>query len=407
MRKPGYLWTLVLVCCCAGALNYADRSAISAVFPLVRSDLSMSDFQLAAVGSFFLWAYALASPLAGTLADRFSRSSIVVLSLAGWSAVTFATGFVTTAHQLLATRMALGLFEAAYIPAAVGLIADYHGSQTRATAMGLHAASLPVGVVAGGAGFGYLGEHFGWRIGFLLMGGIGLVGAGLARVLLRDAPAAEKTVRRPVARGNLLELLRIPSFLLIIGANMCVGVGNWIFINWLPLYFKETFNMTLAGAGFAGTFTLQGAGILGGLSGSVFSDRVAGKNPRRRMLVQSIASLAAAPFLLVFFSLDPPLAIVNASIFLFSFLLTFGTCNVTPLTCDLLPAGLRSSAIGLGNAMNCFAGGLGVMLSGFLKSDVGLAGVFGGIAGMTLISAGLMLVGYLFFLKRDLAAVRT
>ena len=53
-------------------LNYADRTAISAVFPLLRSELDISDVGLGAIGSFFLWTYGIGSPFAGRLADRVS-----------------------------------------------------------------------------------------------------------------------------------------------------------------------------------------------------------------------------------------------------------------------------------------------------------------------------------------------
>ncbi len=38
---------------------------------------------------------------------------------------------------------------------------------------------------------------------------------------------------------------------------MLVSIGTWSFANWLPLYFTETFHMSLAGAGFSGTFAIQ------------------------------------------------------------------------------------------------------------------------------------------------------
>ena len=168
-EAPGYKWMLVAVLICVGAVNYCDRAAIASVLPLIRSDLRMSDLELAGIGSFFLWAYALASPLAGMLADRVSRSRIVVWSLVGESVLTLVTGFVTSTHQLWLARMLLGIVEAAYLPAAIALIADYHSSQTRATAIGLHAAGLGVGWVVGGAGAGYLGKHLGWQAGFVIL----------------------------------------------------------------------------------------------------------------------------------------------------------------------------------------------------------------------------------------------
>lgn len=63
--SPRYKWVLVLVLFFVAALNYADRVALMAVFPLLRKDLGMSDVALAAVGSLFLWSYGLCSPWLG------------------------------------------------------------------------------------------------------------------------------------------------------------------------------------------------------------------------------------------------------------------------------------------------------------------------------------------------------
>jgi MFS transporter, ACS family, glucarate transporter len=68
-------------------LNYADRTAISSVFPLLRADLGASNVALAAIGSVFLWSYAIGSPFARLLADRVSRRRVVLWSLVSWSAI--------------------------------------------------------------------------------------------------------------------------------------------------------------------------------------------------------------------------------------------------------------------------------------------------------------------------------
>jgi MFS family permease len=137
---PRYKWRLVAFLFFVAALNYADRTATSAVFPLLRRDLGMSDLQLAAVGSFFLWSYAIGSPIAGYLADRLSRSRLVAWSLGLWSLITLATGMAPNAEILIASRALLGLAECLYLPAAIALIADHHPSESRATALGFHIA---------------------------------------------------------------------------------------------------------------------------------------------------------------------------------------------------------------------------------------------------------------------------
>ena len=63
--------------------------------------------------------------------------------------------FGHTATQLLFMRALLGIAEAAYIPAATALIAEHHGSDTRARAIGIHLAGFSVGMVCGGSIAGF------------------------------------------------------------------------------------------------------------------------------------------------------------------------------------------------------------------------------------------------------------
>jgi predicted MFS family arabinose efflux permease len=405
-----YRWRIVALLFLIGATNYGDRTAISSVFPLLRSEFGATDVELGAIGTSFLWAYALASPFAGSFADRFSRSRIIAVSLAAWSVVTLVTAFATSVGQILVSRVILGFAEAAYLPAAIALIADYHSSESRATAIGYHTAGLTFGLIAGGAGAGYLGQHYGWRASFVILGVAGLALAGFAIFYLRDnqQPAGQTATADapPPFFASLKILLTIPSYLIILAEAMLVAIGTWIFLNWLPLFFKETYDLSLAAAGFAGTFMLQGAATIGLISGGYFSDWFAGLQPRRRMLIQTVSYAISAPFLLAFL-FQPQLVFLNVCIFGFSFFMRVSACNETPLLCDLLAPRFRSTAIGVMNAANCLAGGIGILLAGFFKSTYGLAGIFGGLSGIMVAGAILTAIGYRVFLGRDLARRKT
>lgn len=98
-------WRVVWLLALVAAVNYADRTALSAVFPLLRSDLGLTDFQMGAVGTLFLWSYALGSLVAGLVADRWPRNRVITVSLLAWSLVTVLTGFARTGTELLATRV--------------------------------------------------------------------------------------------------------------------------------------------------------------------------------------------------------------------------------------------------------------------------------------------------------------
>jgi MFS family permease len=407
---PHYKWLLVAVLFLVASLNYADRGILTAVFPLLSRDLGMSDMALAAIGSFFLWGYALCSPLAGFMGDRFSRSTLVTVSVAAWSLVTVLTGLVNSSGHLLTMRVLLGVTESLYVPASLALIADHHPARSRATAMAIHLTGFYAGVVFGGTVAGFLGERYGWRLSLFVLGGIGLLLAVLCQYTLRDKPPQSKvevqtaSTEEPLPLGKaLLQLARTPSYLVLLVEAMLLAIGVWIFANWLPLYFNETFHMSLGGAGFSGTFPVQAGSMLGILAGGYFSDKIAQKIIKRRMLLHGLCYLAGAPLLLAFIWIHSYGLLVSC-IFAFWLLRTLGAANANPLLCDLLPAKSWSTAIGLMNTSNCLAGGAGILIAGYLKRDFGLAGVFAGISGITLLASVLLLLGYRFFLDRDLAS---
>jgi predicted MFS family arabinose efflux permease len=391
-------WQIVIVLFFVAGLNYADRTAISAVFPLVRTELAISDVAMAAIGSVFLWAYAIGSPFAGYLADRLSRSRIIVWSLLGWSAATIATAFVNDLNTMLLTRVLLGIAECAYLPAAVALIADHHDPDTRATAMGVHLAGLNAGLIGGGFLCGYIGEHFGWRVDFIVLGCAGFLLAIIARAVLRDrtAPTPQSTsvgVRRALTIFRLL-----PADALFLEA-MLISIGTWMFFNWLPLFFKETFYLSLAAAGFSGTFMIQTAAVIGITVGGLLSDRLSRGIIARRALILSVCYFLAAPFLAVFIA-RPGFTLVSTSIFAYSLLRSIGSCNEHPILCDLLPPDLRATAVGIMNTTNCLAGGIGVLAAGYLKKDWGLSGVFAGVSLLVALAGAVVLVAYIALVRR-------
>jgi predicted MFS family arabinose efflux permease len=396
-------WKVLALLFAAGALNYADRTAITSVFPLLRRDLGISDVGLAAIGSLFLWSYAFTSPVAGVIADRFSRSRLIAISLAAWSVVTAATGLVIDSSQLFALRLLLGISECVYLPAALGLLADYHGSDTRATALGIHTGGLTAGMIAGGTAAGYLADHVGWRPSFLLLGALGVALAAVAAMWLRDpVKAGRGAASNEPIRVTISALAGTPSYGIILAEAGLIALSTWIFINWLPLYFRETYQLTLAAAGFSGTFAFTAGATAGVLAGGYLSDKIARGDARKRMLILGTLYALAAPFLLVFL-LRPEVQVLGLAILTHGFLRAVGSANEMPLLCDLLPPNRRGTAMGLMNAMNTFIGGSGVFVSGLLMGHFGLAQIFIGLAGVVLLASAIALIGYRWILPNDLA----
>jgi predicted MFS family arabinose efflux permease len=252
----------------------------------------------------------------------------------------------------------------------------------------------------------------GWRPSFFILGGAGLILGLACRAFLFESPREEgsraeelpsKEPSLPV-REVISYLLKIPSYLVLLGEAMLLAIGSMIFMNWLPLYFSETFGMSLAGAGFSGTFLIQAGAVLGILGGGFLSDRVALRNPKYRMLFQCLCDFISAPFLLIFIT-PPNYALIAASLLFYSLVRSLGGANANPLTCILVKPRMRSTAFGLANMANCFAGGAGILVAGYLKRDFGLGLIFAGVSCIITVAGILLLIGYLRFLNTDLQRV--
>src|SRR6185369_5331102 len=87
-RSSRYRWAVVGMLWFVCFFNYADRQAIFSVFPVLKTQMHLSDPELGIIGAAFMWVYAASAPLAGLVADRFSRKSLILGGLLFWSAVT-------------------------------------------------------------------------------------------------------------------------------------------------------------------------------------------------------------------------------------------------------------------------------------------------------------------------------
>ena len=152
-------WLAVVLLLPVALLNYLDRQMLASMKFSVMADIPTiaTEANWGRMLGQFKWVYAFLSPVGGYLADRFGRRHAICGSLFVWSAVTWATGHVTSYDGLLLTRSLMGISEAFYIPAALALIADHHAGPTRSRAVGLHQMAIYCGVIVGGFG-GYVAD---------------------------------------------------------------------------------------------------------------------------------------------------------------------------------------------------------------------------------------------------------
>jgi MFS family permease len=376
-----YKWWVVAMLWFVCFFNYADRQAIYSVFPLLKSEMGLSDVQLGIVGSAFMWVYAIFGPVAGTIGDRLPRKTLIVGGLVFWSVITAATALSTDYVHLVFFRALEGLGEAFYFPASMSLLSDYHGRDTRSRAMSFHQSSVYAGTIAGGAVAGFLGQYHGWRLAFWLFGSLGTVLGLVLLVLLREPRRGEsETETAPAHAGVRLErnflrdakvLLTNRIVLLLIAVFVGANFVAMIFLTWMPSFLYRKFSMSLSMAGLNGTAFLQIASVLGVITGGFLADRLVTRMRGGRMAVQAAGLLLGVPFIfLTGWTLSVPVLILGMCGF--GFFKGMYDANIWASLYDVVTPERRATALGIMNSIGWLGGGIAPVAIAAASAKYGL-----------------------------------
>jgi MFS family permease len=364
-------WLCVALLWLVAFLNYLDRIMVTTMRQSVTEAIPMSDAQFGLLTSSFLWVYAALSPFAGFLADRFSRSRVIIGSLFAWSAITWLTGHAKTFDQLLFARAIMGVSEAFYIPAGMALIMDYHRGPTRSLANGIHLSGVFVGSGLGGLG-GWLAERHAWGYPFKLFGLIGVVYSLALILLLRDGPRERAPLLEsssPATETRFIPALKSllnGSFLLALLFWGLLGLVGWGVVGWMPTYFMEQFHLGQGAAGFSATGYLQTAALIGVILGGALTDRWSRAGERRRITITVIGLCLAAPGILLAAKTSLLVAAIGGLI-LYGFMRSFADVNMMPILCLVCDPRYRATGYGVLNLFACLVGGLTIYAGGLLR----------------------------------------
>ncbi|MFN0076683.1 MAG: MFS transporter [Prosthecobacter sp.] len=406
MSKAKSAGALVAFMWFAYFLNYCDRQAVFSMFPSLKADLGMTDKQLGLTGAIFLWVYAVGCPIAGQLADRFSKRLLVVLSLIVWSLVTVATGFAGSAFMLLGLRAAMGISESLFMPTAIALTANAHPPELRSRAIAVLTTAQIAGTVTGSWFGGWMADHGQWRGAFFVLGAVGLLYALPYFAFLRgvnENPTTEtatpsKTLAFPI-------LLRVRTFLLLCVVFPVFVFGLWLLYGWLPTFLKEKFALNQADAAFNATIFLQLTTAIGLLGGGMLADRLYRRTKASRLWLMTASLILCAPCLHFLGSSDTLTVTRIAAAFfgLFSGLLMG---NIFPAAFEVVPADTRASAVGILNFCGAIMSGFAALFGGMWKQSLGIDRLLSFTA-LAYLAAGIALImGIKRLFPRDFAAIR-
>ena len=277
--------------------NFLDRQILGILAGSIIADLRLTDAEFGAIaGIAFALLYSFLGVPFALLADRTSRSKVIIAALAVWSGFTALCGTATSFIQLFIYRLGVGIGEAGGVAPSYALIADYYPPERRARALAIFSLGIPLGLALGTLIGAYLAAWVHWRAAFLAMGIAGLLLAPVMLLVVRDKPltAADLGGRLPL-RAAFPIIARKPAFWLMAVAASCSSLAGYGLAVWTPSVLERSFGMALIDRGqFLASLFLIG-GTAGVFAGGLLADRLGRGDRRWYAWLPAIAWLITAP----------------------------------------------------------------------------------------------------------------
>jgi MFS family permease len=363
--------------------DYMSRQVLSAVFPFLKAEWSLSDSHLASLNSVVALMVGLLTLPLSILADRWGRVRSLVVMAILWSAATMLCAVAGSYEQMLGARFLVGVGEAAYGSVGIAVVLSVFAPRLRASLSGAFMAGGSFGSVIGVAFGGVIAVQLSWRWSFASMAIFGLILVALFWSLISERKLARHAVHDDDANTTetaATTLVRAPiSSLFTNPAVLCAYIGGGLqmftaaaLMAWLPSYFGRSYGLAAdKAAAMSAIFVLLiGAGMI--MCG-ILADRVARVDPARKWTVAIAVSLAAGVLLIIGFQLPigtAQLVVLGVG----AFFSAGSTGAVTAMVANLTHPTVRASAFGTTTLANSLLGlAAGPFVVGVLADRIGLA----------------------------------
>jgi MFS family permease len=373
--------------------DYMARQVLSAVFPLLKSEWHLTDAKLGLLSGVVAVTVGLLTVPVSLLADRIGRVKSIAAMAALWSLATLLCGLVNNYGEMLASRVLVGLGEAAYGSVGIAVLISVFPERLRATLTGAFMAGGLAGQVLGVAIGGAVAAAHGWRMAFVAIGLGGLLIAILYPWVVRESRLGSERHegRKKVSFDNLGALFAGRTL------NCAyIGSGVQLFVAgalpaWLPTYFVRYYDLPLKPAtSLAALFlAIGGAGMI---ACGMISDRLV-RTPSQRALLSAFYCLGCALTISIAFMLEPGMAqLVLLGIGMFLAAASAGPAGA--IVAGLTPAALHGTAFAvLTLANNAFGLAPGPIVTGWLADRIGLLGAMQWLPFASMAAATIFLLG--------------
>ena len=390
------------------ALSYIDRINLSVAAKPIAATYGLTPVQMGFIFSAFLWTYIVCLIPLGVAVDRWGSRLVTAFCLFLWSAAGAMTGAATSYTGMFASRLALGVGEAATYPAGGRVIRLWAPASERGLASSLLNSGSYAGLAVGAPLIGWIVTVFGWRASFFVTGAIGMV-LSIFWYVLYSAPEKagwlgadersrilsernDKPARDAEAPASIGVLLRSPTMWGLAVSQGCAVYTSYLFVSWLPSYLSDVRHLDVLRSSVF-TAVPYAVAVPLSIAFGALSDRLlqrSGTALGGRRRVVACALLGASVILLTPFITSTALLLLVFSMTLAC--VTTALNMLIALTGDLLVderlAGSAISVLVLGG--NSFGVAAPIVTGYIVASRIGYAGAF--VVAGTLLLFGVVMV---------------
>ena len=414
-KKSNVRWVVAFMMWAAIAINYIDRTVLSAAAPYITEEFNLTAGQMGIIMSGFFWSYALLQLPSGWAADKYGQKKTLGFAVVWWSVATALTGLATGFKSLLGLRVALGVGEAAAYPSNAGIAAKWFPKKERATVAGIFDSGSKFGGAVAMPLIAWMIAVFDWKLTFLLIGLVGVVWGIVWMIFFKENPADHKRVNEAelahiregqahmeeTGGGQPLKWYQLFKYRNIWA--MCIGFfminyNSYFFITWLPTYLVKERGMDLIEMGIMASLPLLTAMVVE-VGAGWMSDRIYAKGKlsltavRKLFLIIGLAMASCIGF--AAFADSAILAVILLCVAKSG--TTVAASQVWALPGDVAPKNMTSMVAGIQNTVSNMGGVVGPIITGFI------VGATGSFVPALLFSAALIVIAilnYLFLLGK-------
>jgi MFS transporter, ACS family, glucarate transporter len=324
LPPPSRARFVVLAYLCAMAfVLYLDRICMGQAAPDIQRALELTNTEMSFIHMAFTLAYGLFEVPVGRWGDRFGSRRVLARIVLCWSAFTALTGACVRFWQMLLVRFLFGAGEAGAYPNTARIMSRWFPEHERGRVQGIMLSFAQVGGALSPFFTAVLISELGWRVTFMLFGGVGVAWASLFVWWFRDDPAEHSSVnaaerhiigpprQRPHSEPIPWRAIAGNRTIWLLAAIMTLtSFVSYMYYSWYPTYLRNARQVSPREAGFLTSLvigmTVFGT-LLGGLTASWLSAQSVNRQRVRRLLC-FLSFFAGAVFLLGGIAQDVPLA---------------------------------------------------------------------------------------------------